>query len=38
MFGAAAERVKGDAKLEKRVDRAYASIRRLTEFRRKFGA
>ena len=38
MFGAAAERVKGDAKLEKRVERAYASIRRLTEFRRKFGA
>ena len=38
MFGAAAERVKGDVKLEKRVERAYASIRRLTEFRRKFGA
>ena len=38
MFGAAAERGKGDAKLEKRVARAYASIRRLTEFRRKFGA
>jgi hypothetical protein len=38
MFGAAVERVKGDAKLEKRVERAYASIRRLAEFRRKFGA
>ena len=38
MFGAAAERVKGDTKLERRVERAYASIRRLTEFRRKFGA
>ena len=38
MFGEAAERVKGDAKLERRVERAYASIRRLTEFRRKFGA
>ncbi|MBQ6328622.1 MAG: hypothetical protein IJI35_06370, partial [Kiritimatiellae bacterium] len=38
IFKAAAERAKGDAKREKRVERAYASIRRLTELRRKFGA
>ena len=38
IFNEAAAAVKGDAKLEKRVERAYDSIRRLTEFRRKFGA
>ena len=38
LFNEAATAVKGDAKREGRVERAYASIRRLTEFRRKFGA
>ena len=38
LFNEAAECVKGDAKREKRVERAYASIRRLTELRRKYGA
>ena len=38
IFKMAAESVKGDAKREKRVERAYASIRRLTVLRRKFGS
>ena len=37
-FNAAAASVKGDAKRERRVDRAYSSFRRLTEIRRRFGA
>ena len=38
IFLSAAESVKGDAKREKRVERAYSSLARLTEMRRKFGA
>ena len=38
LFDEAAAAVRGDAKREARVERAYASIRRLTDFRRKFGA
>jgi hypothetical protein len=38
LFGEAAAIVKGNAKREKRVERAYSSIRRLTELRRKYGA
>ena len=37
IFKAAAECVRGDAKRERRVERAYASIARLTEIRRRFG-
>lgn len=37
LFNGAAECVKGDVKREKRVERAYASIGRLVEMRRKFG-
>ena len=37
LFDAAAASVKGDAKLEKRVERAYSSFGRLAEIRRKFG-
>ena len=38
IFKAAAECVKGDAKRERRVERAYSSIGRLVEVRRRFGA
>ena len=38
IFSEAAACVKGDAKREKRVERAYSSILRLAELRRKFGA
>ncbi|MBR2839072.1 MAG: DUF4838 domain-containing protein [Kiritimatiellae bacterium] len=38
IFGEAAACVKGDKKRERRVDRAYSSVRRLADFRRRYGA
>ena len=38
LFDAAEEAVRGDAKLERRVERAWSSFGRLADFRRRFGS